>query len=162
MKNLSIKNFITAVFDVILTLDTGGAYVAGQVLCDTANLALPRLPDDNDALRGEIVSLQVLDEDAQGQPMDIVFLRANQSLGTKRAAISITDAQARDIIGLVPVSAFTDYVANKQAYASFDPIPFELAAANLFVSGITRGTPTYTANGVRLRLGIRFFNIDQW
>jgi hypothetical protein len=156
-----IENFITSVFDVILTLDAN-AHVAGDVLSDTVAITLPRMPKDNAALRGEIVSLQVLDEDDQAQDLDVVFLKANRSLGTKNAAVSISDSDARDIIGVVQVTDYIDLINSQQARPSFDPIPFELAAAALYVSTITRGTPTPSAAGMRLRVGIRFHNIEQW
>lgn len=159
-----IKNFITAVFDATLTLDTA-AHAAGDVLSNPVAIALPRMPVDGAPLRAEITSVQVLDEDAQAQALDLVFLRANRNLGTLNAVVDITDANARDIVGIVPVVA-ADYkalVASSQAFPQFNPLAFELTAAILYVAAICRsGTPTHTANGVRVRVGIRFHNIEQW
>ena len=163
MDPVRIGNFITVPLDITLTMDTA-AYASGDVLFNPTAIPLPRMPVDNPlALRGKIVSVQVLDEDNQGQPMDLVFLRSNPgNLETVNAAVSITDANAREIIGYVPVSSYLALINSQQAFPSFDPIPFEVAAANLYVAGIARGAPTYTASGVRLRIGIEFANLEQY
>lgn len=162
---MNVKNFITSVFEAILTLDTV-AYAAGDVLANPVAIPLPRMPVDGSPLRGEITHVQVLDEDAQAQAMDLVFLRANQNLGALNAAVSITDANARDIIGIIPVVA-ADYkalVASSQAVPQFTrPVAIELPTANLYLAAICRsGTPTHTAAGVRVRVGIKFHNIEQY
>ena len=58
------------VIDVTLTLDTGGAYADGQVLCDTVELpnavhlaGLPCL----------ITAIEVFDEDNQGGAIDSII-----------------------------------------------------------------------------------------
>jgi hypothetical protein len=163
---ITIRNFITTVFEAILTLDTV-AYAAGDVLANPTTILLPRMPVDGDPLRAEVISAQIIDEDAQAQAMDLVLLRSNQNLGTINVAPSISDVNAREIVGIIPVLS-TDYkslAGSSQAMPQFNAIPFELPAGtnppNLYIAAISRGTGTYTAAGVRVRLGIRFHNINQ-
>jgi len=164
MESVNIGNFKTVPFDVTLTLDTA-IYASGDVLTDTAPVALPRMPPDNPAaLYAEITSVQVLDEDNQGIALDLVFLKTNVSLGTKNAAVSISDANAREIVGIVPVAA-ADYKAlanSQQAFPQFNPIPMALPAAAFYVAAISRGAGTYSAAGVRLRIGVRLLNLETW
>ena len=130
------------------SLDTS-AYADGDVLFDTQELT--------NAVRtsGGVVILQsitVLDKDDQGAEMDLVFLDANTSLGTENAAVTIADADAEDILGIVNVSTYTDLV-NSQI-ATVTGIGLEMkadASTSLWVAGITRGTPTYTAAGLIIK-----------
>ena len=129
--------------------------------------------DDNDVLadRQEITdvfrrngsaailhSIVVLDEDDQGVEMDIVFLDSDVTIGTEDAAVSITDANARKIIGIVniPAANYVDLIANQ--VATIDDIGLMMQAASsstsLWVAAITRGTPTHTASGLKLKFAI--------
>lgn len=147
----------TEIIEVILTLDVA-AYAAGDVVADTQVIT--------DAFRGNnsggmLVSLEVVDEDDQKANLDIYFLTANVSMGTENAAPSITDANSRSIQG-APVSiAVADYKdLGGVSIAGKDNINKALEAiagtndlAVAVVAGATT-TPTYTVNGLRLRLGI--------
>jgi hypothetical protein len=159
-------NAIPAIFEGTLTLDNAVAYAAGDVLSDTLAINLPRMPEDGSPLRGEITHIQVLDEDAQGIPLDVVFLRSNQSLGTRNAAVSISDVNAREIVGIASILAgdYDDLVGSKQALAQLPtPIVFELPATPvLYVGTIIRGVGTYTTSGVRVRVGIKLHNVNQY
>lgn len=143
------------VIDVTLALDTL-IYADGEVLSDTATLT--------DAMRvnggkGRITSITAIDEDDQGVAFDIAFFRVTQSLGTKNGAPSISDANARDCLGIVSI-ATGDYVdlggvkvATKRDINLM--VEADNASKNLFIGTITRGgTPTYTASGIKLRIGI--------
>lgn len=142
------------VVEVTLTLDTA-AYVAGDVLSDTATV--PNAVWTNGA-RGRLVSVVVIDEDDQGVAFDLVFLSANRSLGTKNAAPDISDADARDILGFVSLAAgdYIDLGGVLVATRSGLDLMLEAAAGSrdVYLGTITRGVPTYTANGLKLRLGI--------
>lgn len=140
--------------DVTLSLDTL-IYAAGDVLADTQALANAVRVNGGRAI---LQSLTVVDEDDQGQPLDLVFFGATQSLGIENAAVSITDLAARDILGIVPVVAadFIDLGGVRTATLRNVGLLLEAAAASrdLFVGAISRGTGTYTLNGLRLRLGL--------
>jgi hypothetical protein len=139
--------------DVTLTLDTS-IYASGDVMSDTAEVSGAMRITNGTAILQSIV---VIDEDDQGIAFDLVFMSANQSLGTKNAAANISDANARDILGCVSIAS-GDYVdLGGVRIATKNNVGLAVKAAtdtdDIFVGTITRGTPTYTANGVRLRLG---------
>lgn len=108
--------------------------------------------------RGILESLVVFDEDDQGFGLDLVFESASQALGTLGSNPSISDANARDILGIVSVVAsdFIDLGGQRTATLRNVGLLLEAAAASrdIFVAAISRGTGTYTANGIRLRAGI--------
>lgn len=143
------------VVDVTFTLDTS-AYASGEVLSDV--IAIPRA-----ALSpgGSVVldSLTIIDEDDQKQPLTAVFLDTNNSLGTKNSTPNISDANARKVLGHVPVVA-NDYldlggvsiacVRNLGLVLKCDP-----GSTTLYLALLSGGTGTYTANGLRGKIGIR-------
>ena len=141
------------VLDVSLSLDTS-AYAAGDVLAEMQEVA--------GALRttagsGVIQSLVVLDKDDQAEPLDIVFMTASGSLGTENAAVSISDADAAKIIGVVEIAA-GDYVdlANSRiaVLGNLSLLLDGPTGTSIWVGAISRGTGTYTASGITLRIGI--------
>ena len=143
----------STVIDLTLSLDTGGAYADGDVLFAAQELA--------NAVRssggtGVIQSIQIVDQDDQGQAMDIVISDSTITLGTENGAVSISDADAAKILGIVEITG-SDYVdlVNSQ-YASIKNIGIVIMpdATGVFLSGVSRGTPTHTASGIVLRVGI--------
>ena len=137
-------------YTVTLSLNTN-AYAAGDVLADTQEV--PGLRDP-----GYLHSVVILDEDDQKLPMDLVFFNANVSLGTENAAPNISDANARNILGIVRVNVI-DYVdLGGLSVATKTGIGLALGtnagAEKLYVGVITGGAPTHTAAGLQLRLGI--------
>lgn len=143
------------VIDVTFVLDTS-AYASGDVLSDV--VAIPRAAL---SVGGSVVldSLTLIDEDDQKQALTAVFLDTNNSLGTKNSAPNISDANARKVLGHVPVVA-NDYVdlggvsiacvRNLGLVLKCDP-----AATSLYVALVSGGTGTYTANGLKGKIGIR-------
>ncbi len=145
----------TVYVDVTLSLDTS-AYASGDVLADTQVITnMVRVS----GLGGVLQSVEVIDEDDQGVAFTIFFLDANVSLGTENSAPSITDANARSIYGAVSVgtSDYVDLGGVKVAKVSGNGMPLQAAALtrNGYLAVLnSTGTPTFTAAGVRLRLGI--------
>jgi len=139
--------------DVTLSLDTS-IYASGDVMADTQVVTgAMRITDGT----GTLATVVVFDEDDQGIAFDLVFFSANRSLGTENSAPNISDANARDILGIVSIAGgdFVDLggvkIANKVNIGM--PVRAASGTADIYVGAITRGTPTYTASGVRLRLG---------
>lgn len=143
------------------------ALIPVTLVCDTSILADGDIISNPVEMPGAIASLgkrallqsvSVLDEDDQGVAMDLVFLRSNVSLGTLNAAPSITDANAREIQARVRIAAgdFIDFGGSRHAVLGNLGIMLEPASGtSMFVGAITRGgTPTYTASGLRLQVGI--------
>lgn len=143
-------------FDVALTLDTN-IYAANDLLADTQAVASVFLNGNPVVL----YDLRVLDEDDQGQAIDILFLRSNTSLGTENLAYAPTDAMGREILKKVSILAgdFVDEGAFRSAYKSLmDGIGCVLqptTGTTLYIAAVCRsGTPTYTAAGVRAQFGV--------
>lgn len=138
--------------DVTLSLDTS-AYADGDLLADTQVVSSAfRVADGT----GVITSIQVLDEDDQGQTFDIVFLSANNSMGTENSAPTVSDANARDILGRVRIDS-SDYIdLGGCRIATKTGVGLGVKAASgtsdMYVAAIIRGAATYTASGIRLRL----------
>lgn len=139
--------------DVTLTLDTS-AYATGDVLADTQVVSNAMRVADG---LGTLQSIVVLDEDDQGIAFDVVFLSANVSLGTENAAVSITDANARNWLGLVSIAGgdYVDLGGSRVAVKMNLGLVVKPATGtrDLYVGAIGRGTATYTAAGIKLRLG---------
>jgi hypothetical protein len=144
------------VFEATLSLDDSGAYADGDVLADTQELdGAAFLANGATAI---LQSIQVIDLDDQAQPLDIVLLRSNVSLGTENSAVSVTDANADEIVAIVEIAA-ADYVdlANSQiAEAANIGKIIEAASADdgLWIAAISRGTGTYTTSGIIVRVGL--------
>lgn len=145
----------TSYIDVTLTLDTA-IYASGDVLSDTATVT--------NAMRinggtGILQSIAVIDQDDQKAQLKIFVLGATASLGTKNAAPSISDTDALNILGNPITIETTDYTdLGGVSIAGKDNIGKVVKAAtgsrNIFIAVLNgTGTPTYTAAGIKLRLG---------
>lgn len=142
--------------DVTVTIDTG-AYGAGQVLFATAVLS--------DALRlvngkGKIDSLVVVDRDDEGIAFDLWLLSANVAIGTINEDPSISDDNAANLLGVIPV-ATADYKdlggVKVAAFANLNRLIKAAAGTrDIYIAAVNgAGTPTFTAaNDIRLRFGI--------
>jgi len=144
-----------AVHELTLSLDTGGAYATGDVLAAPQELAnVAGLP----AGAGVIQSVLALDVDDQGQGFDLVFLAADVPLGTENAVVSISDANAVYVVGVVEVGSgdYVDLVGCQVAHKENLGIGFQCAAGetSLWVGAVSRGTGTYTASGIKLKIGV--------
>lgn len=143
------------VVDLTLTLDTN-QYAAGDVLSDTVSLGnIARIPGGPLTL----ISVTVIDEDDQKAALTLIFLDTLNSLGTANSAANISDANARKILGHVKIVA-GDYVdAGGVSIACVRNVQMLLQAAPgsqaIYLGTISDGTGTYTASGLKLKLGFR-------
>lgn len=140
------------VITVTLTVDTN-IYADGDVLADTQTVA--------NAMRiagghGVLQSLQLIDPDDQGQPLDLYFFSTTHALGSENSAPSISDADAIDIFGPVPVESSDYRDLGGVKVASVRGIGLMLEAAggsrDLYVGAISRGTGTYAGGALTLKL----------
>lgn len=144
----------SSIVQVTLSLDTS-AYADGDVLADSQIVSNAMRYADG---LGTLTSITVLDEDDQGVAMDLLFLDANVSIGTENSAPSVTDANARNILGRVRINA-SDYIdLGGSRIATVTGLSLKVrpvsGARDLYVAAITRGgTPTHTASGIRVLLG---------
>ncbi len=143
----------TGYSEVILTLDTN-AYIAGDVLSDTAIIydAL-----DEEEGTATIHSVTLLDKDDQAGALDLVFFRTNVSLGTKNDAVSISDTNADEILGVLEITA-SDYVdlVNSQIVTKTN-LGIGIRGdknqgTKIYVAAISRDTKTYSASGITLKI----------
>jgi hypothetical protein len=140
--------------DLTLSLDTN-AYADGDVLADRQKLvAITGLGGG----AGVIQSITLLDTDDQGQALDLVIMDSDVTLGTENAAVSISDANAAKIIGVVEVAAddYVDLVNSQIVCKNNLGIAFKCAPGDkgIYIGAISRGTGIYTAAGISLRIGI--------
>lgn len=141
---------------VTLTLDTS-AYAANDVLSDA--IVITNFFPVADGVMW-LDQLTILDEDNQtAYDIRAFLLGANVSLGTKNAAVSISDADARNIQSVIEVPlASAIALTNSKVYpASFSPRKVKAVSGtrDLYIQlqvGAT-GTPTHTASGIRLWVG---------
>lgn len=141
--------------DVTPVCDTS-IYAAGDTVFDkTVVTGALRI---NDGF-GVLESLQVIDKDDQGAALDIYFFSSNiTTFGTANAAPSISDADAATLLGIVSVATGDYKDLGGVKVASVKAINAILKAASgaktIYVAATTSGTPTYTASGLVLRVGI--------
>lgn len=137
-------------------LDTS-AYASGDLIADT--ITMGTVCDQN---AGDIIldSITIVDEDAQGVKLYIIIASASTSMGTINSAPNISDANARNILGYVPVLT-TDYITvsgTKIATVRNIGLHLKSAAASrtLYMAILNdTGTPTYTASGMKVTFGFR-------
>lgn len=147
----------------------GGDIIAITPVCDTSAYTAADVLFDSTEVPGavrasggkaEIVSLTILDEDDNAAAaMTLFVLRSNVSLGTANAAISITDANAREIIGVIPVASgdFADLIASRIACVRNIGLMIEpTTGTSVWIAASCAGTPTQTASGIKLRIGVRY------
>lgn len=144
------------VLDVTLSLDTN-QYANGDVLADMQEVTNAHYISGGCI---QIISLVLLDKDDNGEDVDIVFMNASGSLGTENAAVSVSDADADKICWIVNMLGWNDLVNSKLAQANLSYWQegiIKLTGTSLWVGAILRdtNTPTYTASGITLKIGIR-------
>ena len=143
----------TVIFDLTLSLDTS-AYTSGDVMADTQQCdGFFRKSNGT----GVIQSMTIIDEDDQKQSFDVYFFSANESLGTENSASSISDADARDILGIVSITSGDYKDLGGVSIASVRNIGLPVKAVSgtddLYIGTIINGAGTYTASGVKIRIG---------
>lgn len=146
----------TVVKTIAMSTDTN-VYASGDLVADTQQLdAAFRVSNGT----GVLNTLTIIDQDAQGVALYVMFHYTSTTLGSENSAPNISDANlAAGLQGIVAV-ATTDYVTVSGAkVACIKNIGLPLKAASgtddLYVSVLNgTGTPTYTATGLNFALGI--------
>lgn len=129
-----------------------------DVLADTQLVSASAFAKAGGTAKLEHVS--VLDKDDQGVEMDLFFLNADVALGTEDAGISITDTNAEAIVAIVnvPAASYVDLIGCQRAEVANIGKVLKAAAGSksLWIAAATRGTPTHTASGLIVRLGLEY------
>lgn len=145
--------------DILMTTDTS-AVAAGDVLADTQEISAQFFTPMKPA---QIVqSLHVFDGDDQIKSLDVVLLNKGVSLGTENQPVSINDANALFIRGIVKVGNsasgdWVDLVNSAIAIPQFNP--FVICAdygtsMGLWAAVIAREAGTWATSNLRLRIGV--------
>jgi hypothetical protein len=147
---------ITRMREVTLSLNTS-AYANADLLADTQSIDAAFFAIDGTGL---IRSLVVIDEDDQTlYTFSVWFLDGTGTLGTENSAPSATDAVCRTILGKVDF-ATTDGLdlGDSKVYSKTGlsiPVKAITGTDDLGIAAIvTTGTPTHSASGIRVRIGI--------
>ena len=151
-----VKNKDIEIVDVTLVLDTN-QYAANDVLVIPQILTACLLENGGKAILDSVV---LLDKDDQGIAMDLVFSQVVTTLGTINGAVSISDANAAYILGTLNIATgdYVDLIGSQIATKLNVGMYLEGAsgADDIYIGAITRGgTPTYTASGITVRLGLK-------
>jgi hypothetical protein len=108
----------------------------------------------------KLIFVQVVDTDDQGTDFDLFFYNDSATLGTLNAAVTINDTDAAKAIGFVSMTAAANGVDNVNSwlFTKFldEGIPMTPVdgSSSVWVGGVVRsGTPTYTATGMKIKLG---------
>lgn len=135
--------------ELTFSLDTS-AYAANDVLADRQEITnvLREV-----GLGAVLTDLVILDKDDNtAAAMDVYFLNADVALGTENAAISITDANAEYILGVVSIAAgdWKDLINSKLAHIRNINMVVKgvSGSTSIYVALVTAGTPTQTASGI--------------
>lgn len=144
------------VLDVTLSTDTS-AYANGDLLADTQTVSGVFRQNDGG---GIIRSLTVVDTDDQTlYTFSLYFLSGTGSLGTENSAPSATDAVCQTVLARVDF-ATTDGLdlGGSKVYSKTGlsiPVKGITGTTGLGVGAVViTGTPTHTASGIKLRIGI--------
>lgn len=135
--------------DLTMSLDTS-IYANGDVLAEVQALGCGA---------GLLKSLTLIDKDDQKAALDIYFFSAAVVLGTENGAPSISDADCLECLGVVPIAAADYKDLGGVSMAIIKNIDMILKPVvdtqNVYIGMVNgSGTPTYTAAGMKLRLGI--------
>lgn len=152
----------TKTVTVTPVLDTS-AYTAGDVLW-TNSVELTDLIENEPQeysraqAHARLIGVGIVDKSANGGvALDLVFLNANQSLGTANAAVSISDGNLEKWLHTVPIAAGDWKVAAPGANGHVSlgeshpnlvkNMRLASGQTSLWLGGILRsGTPTYAAS----------------
>jgi hypothetical protein len=135
-------------------LDTS-IYASGDTLFDSTAVANAVRTAGGTAILRSLTLIDKDDNTAAG--IDLFFLGANVAFGTLNAAPNISDANGLNILGFVSIASgdFIDVGGSKVATKTgLNMILKAASGTTIYVAAITRGTPTQTASGIQVLLGL--------
>lgn len=146
---------------VVPIATTASTYAAGRMVGGLNKLSSV-LPDSNGSLR--LMSLSVSDTAKQAKGFDLLFFNKLVTVPADNAAFDISAADCAFFIGSM-VMLDTDYFSStSRSFASRSNIRHILQAGksslnavnlkDLWCALVTTGAPTYTANCLKLTLGL--------
>lgn len=144
-------------FLVTPTLDTN-IYASGDLLFNPKLISEEFWPNSHQV--AILQALTIVDLGAESAAFDLVFLRASTSWGSLNAAAAPSAAIVGTVVGELSIAA-ADYVSlgSNGSVVSMSNIGLTLFGSDnddraCYVAGISRGTPTYAASDLSIRLGV--------
>jgi len=153
LSNREIFMTSTRLFSSVLTLDTS-VYAAGDTLADLLEVTNAVVHEGG---IGTIRALTVIDTNDQGQPFDLIFFNQSVDVGTKNSAWGVINANMSHALGIIRVESadFADLGSHRIATITRSQFGIKpQLGTSIFVGTISRGTGTYSSNGLRLILTI--------
>ena len=147
------------VLTAVPTLDTN-VFAAGE-LVGSAEIELAPAANVDGIVpsSGVIQSVIIIDEDAQAVNLEVYFFDAEpaNTTFTENSAFSPADTDLDALIGVAAVSTWFALNDNSVGQVLDLAMPFVLAVGlrTIYAVLVTRGTPTYTATGLTLRVAIQ-------
>ena len=151
--HLGIVTAPSDVYEVTLTCPTD-AQDAGDVICATQELLnCVRVPGGT----GILQSVTLLDPSDQGIAIDLFLFRSNVALGTEDAAISISDANAIELLTVVSIagSDYVDLINSQVAIKTSIGAAVKAVAGsrNLYIAAASTAGGTWASGSFTLKLG---------
>lgn len=144
-------------FNVTPTLDTN-IYASGDLLFNPTLISAEFWPNSHQV--AILQSLTIIDDGAESQALDLIFLRAGTSWGTLNATAAPSAAIVATVVGELSIAS-ADYVSlgTNGSVVSMSNIGLSLFGDDnddraCYVAGISRGTGTYAASDLTLKLGV--------
>ena len=142
--------------DVTLTTDAE-AHADNDVIAQSIEI-----PNAVSVLGGSAIiqSVMLLDEDDEAPIVDLIFQTDNTALASDEGeVINISEANARDILGFVNISSWSDLVACQIAVKSNIGLVVKAASTtkSIWVHAVNRSGGTYTpaaTTDLKMRIGI--------
>ncbi len=150
-----LNSMAVDLIDVTLTTD---AEVLGNNDVIAQSIEIPNAVAVNGG-SAIIQSIMILDENDEALPIDLIFQTDNTALASDEGeAVNISDVNARDILGFVNVSNYTDLVGCVVAIKTNIGLVVQAASTtkSIFVHAVTRGggSAQRTVSGLKMRIGI--------
>lgn len=128
-----------------ITVDTN-AYAAGDCIGGLQTIECARIVKPSDKV---VHSVVVSDAAAQSAALSIIFFKKNPAASTftNNAALTIADADLKEIVGVVSVlgTDYTAFASNSAACVTAIGLPIDADVNNLYFTIRCDGTPTYSA-----------------
>ena len=142
--------------DVTLTTDAE-AHADNDVIAQSIEIANAVAVEGGSAI---IQSIMLLDEDDEAPRVDLIFQTDNTALASDEGeAINISDTNARDILGFVNVSNWSDLIGCQIAVKTNVGLVVKAASdtKSIYVHAVNRSGGTYTpaaTTDLKMRIGV--------
>ena len=136
------------------------AYASGDLIGPklTFENACRQKSEGGDEGTGLIQSVVLTDLAKQDVSIDVIFFDTDPSntTFTDNAPFDVADADLPNIIGVAQITTYADFNDNSVGWAANLELPFDLKSRSnsLYAAMVSRGSPTYAASDLTLRVGI--------